>query len=169
MWDEINQCVKLIDFGLCEIISDNQNNHPYKNELYSDFCGTLEYCAPEILLRKPYYLENIEVWCLGVILYILLFGRFPFITEKRLNLLKHEKKHPPIIFPTSDNPNFSHISYYVKDLIIKMLNPNSDQRITIEEINHHPWVLSHNNPLFYKDKFCLISSINSPLTTFISV
>merc|ERR1712232_668338 len=39
-------------------------------------CGTLYYCAPEIFLDS--YGSKVDVWALGVMLYLALFGRYPF-------------------------------------------------------------------------------------------
>jgi serine/threonine protein kinase len=56
--------VKLIDFGLCEVISEHCER----------FCGTRDYAPPEILQRKPYSTPIADVWCLGIVAFILLYG-----------------------------------------------------------------------------------------------
>ena len=42
------------------------------------FCGTPSYMAPEIVLKKEYYGCPADIWALGVLLYVLLCGVFPF-------------------------------------------------------------------------------------------
>lgn len=65
-----NNNVKLIDFNLAyEFIP----NEPYKIR-----CGSLEYAAPEVILGKPHYPCPSDTWSLGVILFILIYGEFPF-------------------------------------------------------------------------------------------
>ena len=58
------------------------------------------------------------------------------------------------------------ISYKCKDLIIKLLNPNEDRRITIEEVLKHQWIIEEEyetilNKLENKSKIKGISPINS--------
>ena len=50
-------------------------------------CGTPEYIAPEVLKKKP-YTEAVDMWALGVIVYLLVSGRFPFYDESRPKLYR---------------------------------------------------------------------------------
>jgi serine/threonine protein kinase len=60
---------KLVDFGLSKIIGPTQTcNDPF---------GTLSYVAPEVLQQKPYN-KKVDLWSLGVIIYLLLSGTLPF-------------------------------------------------------------------------------------------
>jgi len=106
--------VKIIDFGFGVWMAHDQREKIY--------CGTPSYMAPEILMKKPYHPGPADVWALGVLLFILLCGKFPYkgrtdrelLTRMRINDLK---------FP--DN-----ISDEVKTLIRKMYTINANQRIT---------------------------------------
>lgn len=60
--------VKLIDFGLATD-TDSISTH---------FCGTLAYFSPQMLLKQPYCPRATDVWCLGIILYVINFGQHPF-------------------------------------------------------------------------------------------
>lgn len=62
--------MKLIDFGFS---TDIDINKPYKI-----FCGTPSYMAPEILEKREFKGGPSDVWALGVILYTMLVGKFPF-------------------------------------------------------------------------------------------
>ena len=68
-----NKRTKICDLGFAREIS-------HQAETY---CGTAYYMAPEIFERKK-YTESVDVWSLGVLLFITLFGTYPF---KGVNLL----------------------------------------------------------------------------------
>ena len=65
-----NHNIKLIDFGF----SLKCNN---KARLTA-YCGTPPYMSPEIAARSPYNGQTSDVWALGVALYLMLTGKFPF-------------------------------------------------------------------------------------------
>nr|WOA00644.1 serum-glucocorticoid-inducible kinase [Haemonchus contortus] len=65
--------VVLTDFGLCK-----EGMMP--NSLTSTFCGTPEYLAPEIILKKPYNVA-VDWWCLGSVMYEMLYGLPPFYSR----------------------------------------------------------------------------------------
>ena len=67
--DEENK-VKLIDFGFSIIASEE-----HKLNIY---CGTPSYMAPEIAGKVQYKGGPTDVWSVGIILFILLCGCFPF-------------------------------------------------------------------------------------------
>lgn len=60
--------IKLIDFGF----STNDN------QIHYDFCGTPHYISPEIISKGGYTGQPADIWALGVVMYKLLFGTFPF-------------------------------------------------------------------------------------------
>ncbi|MED6248557.1 hypothetical protein ATANTOWER_001908, partial [Ataeniobius toweri] len=68
----IDKCfhIRLIDFGSAAVLTPGK--------LFHNFCGTLEYCSPEVLQGNPYEGPELEMWSLGVLLYTLLFSENPF-------------------------------------------------------------------------------------------
>ena len=67
--DELGQ-VKLYDFGFDTQLLEGQ--------MLQDLWGSLPYCAPEILARKPYNGLADDMWSLGVVLYAMVTGHFPY-------------------------------------------------------------------------------------------
>lgn len=63
--------VKLIDFGFSVLV-----NAP--NQRLKVFCGTPSYMAPEITRKNDYEGMPVDIWALGVLLYVMLTGTFPF-------------------------------------------------------------------------------------------
>lgn len=62
--------VKIIDFGF--------STHNSNGKLLNFFCGTPSYMPPEIIKRKNYVGAHADLWSIGVLLYTLLCGSFPF-------------------------------------------------------------------------------------------
>lgn len=62
--------VKIIDFGFSCICSSIQK--------LKIFCGTPSYMAPEITMKKEYDGKTVDMWALGVLLFVMLTGVFPF-------------------------------------------------------------------------------------------
>jgi serine/threonine protein kinase len=58
---------KICDLGFCREDDDNVNT----------FCGTTSYMAPEIF-KKNVYCKKVDIWAVGVLMYKMLFGDFPF-------------------------------------------------------------------------------------------
>ncbi|KAL4477975.1 hypothetical protein ABPG72_013383 [Tetrahymena utriculariae] len=95
--------------------------------------GTYTTMAPEVLEQKPYGLE-VDVFSLGVMLYKLLYGVYPYrsdtgnlrqVIKERIKNIKYNV--PEVI-----------ISDVMKDLLQKMICYDRRERITWEQIHQHP-------------------------------
>ena len=117
--------IKLIDFGFA--IKCN------RNEYQQFFCGTLYYMAPEIVNKQKYIPFFSDIWSLGVLLYAMIYGNFPFRakTEEKLFELINEAK---LFFP-----DYVDASSSVKNLISKIIVINPKERISLEEIMNDDW------------------------------
>jgi serine/threonine protein kinase len=123
--------VTLIDYGLCDFVTKENRG------MFSRRCGSIEYCAAEILSHqkpfKPFDGFKVDVWSLGVVLYALLSATFPFDTKKKKAILQATGRHPEVyIHFTCSEP--------AKDLIKKMLSIDPEKRITMKEVSNHPWM-----------------------------
>lgn len=83
----------------------------------------------------PYDATCSDVWSLGVVLFAMVTGRFPFDDRDTKQLLRMTLAGD-IDYPTRA-PN---LSEQIKDLIEKMLTADISTRITLEEVLGHPWM-----------------------------
>ncbi|KZC09535.1 PREDICTED: serine/threonine-protein kinase par-1 [Dufourea novaeangliae] len=116
--------VKLTDFGF--------SNRFCPGQKLETSCGSLAYSAPEILLGDSYDAPAVDVWSLGVILYMLVCGQAPFQeandSETLTMIMDCKYSIPP------------HVSDGCKRLIAKMLVRKPEGRATLEEIAVDPWL-----------------------------
>jgi len=127
LYNEKTRQVNLIDFGLCYNMR--------KEQTCRDFAGSKEYASPEMLLsRSSFCPKKVDVWALGVTLYALLFGMFPFPTDAKSEQQMHKtKKHPVVRFPRDK------VSPEAKDLLAKMMNNDASSRIDADQLLNHCW------------------------------
>jgi len=134
LYNPKKKVAKLIDFGLCAV------NQVSCMDMCNAWCGSPDYVCPEILIQQPYAGCLADVWGLGTILYVLLFGQMPFNFKERYHALQKGQPHPPLEYvPDKDLPH--RVSETAKDLLSKMLAIDPRQRITMEEIANHKWVV----------------------------
>ena len=121
--------IKIMDFGLSKILG--------KKEKVADGFGTLTYVSPEVLIRKPYNKE-IDIWSIGVILYLILSGDLPFDDEED----DEQKIAKSIVYNEVEFPpkKFENKSKEVINLIKKCLTKEPKNRIKVDEILKSDWI-----------------------------
>ena len=130
--DDENADIRLLDFSLSKIVGPGQKcTEPY---------GTLTYCAPEIILDKP-YIKTVDSWSLGVMTYLMLSGALPFIGKDQHDLAK-SVVYSKLNF--EENPIWKEISNEAKDFITKLLDKDLKTRIEMKTALEHPWFKKYN-------------------------
>ncbi|XP_036326217.1 serine/threonine-protein kinase PLK4-like isoform X2 [Rhagoletis pomonella] len=117
--------VKIADFGLA-----TQLKRP--DEKHMTMCGTPNYISPEVVTRATHGLPA-DVWGLGCMFYTLLAGHPPFDTDAVQSTLTKVVK--------SDFQMPQHLSYDAQDLIERLLKKNPSERITLEQVLQHPFMV----------------------------
>lgn len=122
--------VKLIDFGSATFMSANW--------CFSTFCGTTEYCSPEVLQGNKYRGPELEMWALGVTLYTLIYGENPFFdVEETIEA----ELFPPYV-----------VSQSLTHLISWLLHKDPLKRCSLNDAAQHEWTKQLVQPENYKFK-----------------
>lgn len=123
---DANMNIKIADFGF--------SNYYAAGELLATWCGSPPYAAPEVFEGKRYTGPEIDIWSLGVVLYVLVCGALPFdgstLQSLRDRVLSGRFRIP--YFMSED----------CESLIRKMLVLEPMKRYTIEQIKKHRWMAS---------------------------
>ncbi|KAJ8772846.1 hypothetical protein K2173_028023 [Erythroxylum novogranatense] len=124
--------------------------------------GTLDYMAPEVLLKKGYGMEC-DWWSMGAIMYEMLIGYPPFcsddrrITNRKIINWKTCLKYPeePVI------------SYEAKDLISRLMCDVESRLGTrgVQELKAHPWFKSIEWDKLYEVEAAHKPTVNGDMDT----
>lgn len=118
-----NMRPKLTDFGYSRFLDE-----PLQR------VGTLQYLPPEVIDMKPSDQTKIDVYSAGVLLYIMLHSTYPFYEPNNIEVVKKIRSNDYKI--TRDG-----LTLECVDLIQRMLDPDYNTRISIDDIMKHPWML----------------------------
>ena len=119
----INLDLKIVDFGLsCRL---------KKNQKLNNTVGTAYFMSPEML--KGEYDEKCDIWSIGVILYYMLSGKYPFHAEDNYEIFQ---------LIENEEPNYSdlNISENAIDFLKKCLTKDPRLRPNAKESLHHQWL-----------------------------
>ncbi|XP_075939832.1 serine/threonine-protein kinase D3-like [Anarhichas minor] len=117
--------VKLCDFGFARIIGEKSFRR--------SVVGTPAYLAPEVLRSKGYN-RSLDMWSVGVIVYVSLSGTFPFNEDEDIN---DQIQNAAFMYPS--NP-WKEISEHATDLINNLLQVKMRKRYSVDKSLSHPWL-----------------------------
>ncbi|XP_061697807.1 serine/threonine-protein kinase SIK1 [Syngnathoides biaculeatus] len=123
---DANMNIKLADFGF--------GNFYNGGEPLSTWCGSPPYAAPEVFEGKEYEGPQLDIWSLGVVLYVLVCGSLPF-DGPSLPALKQRVTEGRFRIPFF-------MSQDCENLIRKMLVVDPAKRISVAQIKQHRWMLA---------------------------
>uniref|UniRef100_H2ZEW0 Uncharacterized protein n=1 Tax=Ciona savignyi TaxID=51511 RepID=H2ZEW0_CIOSA len=117
--------LKLCDFGFARIIG--------QKSFRRSVVGTPAYLAPEVL-RKECYNRSLDMWSVGVIIYVSLSGTFPFNEDEDIN---QQIQNAAFMYPAHPWSGISHDSV---DLIGSLLQVKKRKRPSVDKALSHIWL-----------------------------
>ncbi|XP_037630787.1 serine/threonine-protein kinase SIK3 homolog isoform X3 [Sebastes umbrosus] len=119
-----NLNIKIADFGFSNLFS--------RGQLLKTWCGSPPYAAPELFEGKEYDGPKVDIWSLGVVLYVLVCGALPFdgstLQNLRARVLSGKFRIP--FFMSTD------CEYLIRHMLI--LEPS--RRLSMEQICKNKWM-----------------------------
>ncbi|KAI5968104.1 IPL1 [Candida margitis] len=123
-------------------------------------CGTMDYLPPEMIESKPHD-ETVDIWALGVLIYEFLVGKPPFeevdknATYKRI--VKVDLRFPKYLpnggsaggsgnekeSKGKNSDTGSGLDLDAIDLIRRLLRYEPSQRLHLDDVLRHPWIVKH--------------------------
>jgi len=124
--------ILITDFGFAKSVAN-----PEDKSLFTTWCGTPEYIAPELLCKKPYS-NSVDIWAIGVITYVMISGHLPFAAETPSKLYRQivGAKY------AYSREVWKHASDGAKDFIDKLLQVDPEKRPKAVEARKEQWVNS---------------------------
>ncbi|CAL1616280.1 unnamed protein product [Knipowitschia caucasica] len=122
----LNVCLKIADFGFAR--------HLQTNAMAATLCGSPMYMAPEVIMSQNYDAKA-DLWSIGTIIYQCLTGKAPFYasTPQELRLFYETNRTLLPSIPKLTSSNLRH-------LLLGLLQRNPKDRMTFEELFHHPFI-----------------------------
>eukprot|EP00076_Gallus_gallus_P029467 XP_015153558.1 serine/threonine-protein kinase SIK2 isoform X1 [Gallus gallus] len=120
-----NMNIKIADFGF--------GNFYKSGEPLTTWCGSPPYAAPEVFEGQQYEGPQLDIWSMGVVLYVLVCGALPF-DGPTLPILRQRVLEGRFRIPYFMSEDCEH-------LIRRMLVLDPSKRLTIAQIKEHKWML----------------------------
>ncbi|ULT91863.1 hypothetical protein L3Y34_009511 [Caenorhabditis briggsae] len=120
--------VKLCDFGFARIIGEKSFRR--------SVVGTPAYLAPEVLRNKGFN-RSLDMWSVGVIVYVSLSGTFPFNEDEDIN---DQIQNAEFMYPPSP---WKEISENAIEFINGLLQVKMSKRYTVAKAQSHIWMQNY--------------------------
>jgi len=123
--------VKVGDFGFATQVNKIDQH-------LTTFCGSPPYAAPELFQDDHYFGPSVDIWALGILLYLMVTGAMPFkgttVAELKNAILDGHFEMP------------DYLSQNCIDLIVGILKRRPDWRLTLQQIRESKWLWSVDWP-----------------------
>ncbi|KAM9294225.1 serine/threonine-protein kinase D1 [Gastrophryne carolinensis] len=133
--------VKLCDFGFARIIGEKSFRR--------SVVGTPAYLAPEVLRNRGYN-RSLDMWSVGVIIYVSLSGTFPFNEDEDIH---DQIQNAAFMYPP--NP-WRETSSDAIDLINNLLQVKMRKRYSVDKTLNHTWLQDYQTWLDLRELECKI-------------
>ncbi|XP_074583151.1 serine/threonine-protein kinase GRIK2-like isoform X2 [Curcuma longa] len=124
--------IKIGDFSVSQVFEDD-------NDMLRRSPGTPVFTAPECCLDVTYHGKAADTWAVGVTLYCMVFGQYPFLGDT-LQDTYDKIVNNPIIIPDGIDPQ-------LQSLIEGLLCKDPKVRLTLHSVSEHPWVIGDEGPI----------------------
>ena len=157
--DPQSDIFKLIDFGFSkgmekEIKRGGGITRPTRHLSHkASIIGTPYYVAPEVV--TGFYSDKCDIWSIGVVLYVLLSGFYPFSGP---DIIEQISEHKVTEFLERE---WKLVSRNAKDLITHMLDTNVERRFSAEECLEHSWLKGLASSLEEGEHYIDLDVLNS--------
>jgi serine/threonine protein kinase len=113
-----------------------------EDQLLVDTDGTPAYYAPEECMGEPYLGKPADVWAFGMMLYVMIYGKFPFLSavDETVLYAQFMTLAKKIVSEEYEYPDTVPISAELRDFFSHVLEKDPTKRYTIDQALEHPWL-----------------------------
>lgn len=132
---------KVCDFGFSKFVTKDPKTGKLKKS--ETFVGTPSYEPPEVMSNTPYDPFKCDIWCMGVCLFVMVNYEFPFNTDEPKQ--KRYQKQMKRMYRYEPKVEAS-LSANAKDLIKRLMEPEINNRMNVNDVLKHPWIPNTLHP-----------------------
>jgi serine/threonine protein kinase len=133
-------------YVLCDFSISSQLSKT--GEMISGIAGTSLFMAPEISVMA-YYPKPVDIWALGITVFGLLYGRYPWTLGRIFSLgtgtMNGQNAARAEINGDLEFPDVPFVPNEMKDIISRLLDRDWRTRMTANEVTEHPWLNEQAN------------------------